>query len=226
LRIDVETAAFGFAPETQWRICENVDQARRDVLMAETPFEAIVAGLASGVSAISARREVHSKNKNYSRRRITIFTDDAFVDLWHNGRGGYRAQYLLSAGQGERANTYAVEALHAAVVPFFDARRRLNGRDIKDLQSPSAKIWIKEGLWWRHANWVTQIDVPVWNVTPKPTDAKLQRKAHAGRLLPNGDPRLVLKPIWRPDNSGQQQPSTVGKPPEVRTEQIRIYGYT
>ncbi len=214
---------FGFATHEHWRIHEDVDATRRAALMAETPFKFIVEGLVAGISKISVHLEPSKEPKGYSRRWVEIFTNEVFVDLWHNGCGGYRAQYLLSEKEGERANSYAVEKLHTAILPTLRARA-LTDCEIEDLGAPQAKTWIKEGLWWRHAKkGVVEIETSIWRDL-KEVEAKYLEKARAGRLLPNGDPRLVLKPIWRSDEDGQPPPENVLT--KDRTEQIRTYGYT
>src|SRR5262245_4540195 len=121
---------FSKHPPDVWQLsCESPRTAR----LLSTSFEEIVDRIVRELS-------VSEKRDEYGRKVLTLSLPANLVDLFHNGAGGYRAQYYESVSQGETANRYILD--------------RLSHLDRELLKSPTAKIWIYKGQWlrhWRHA---------------------------------------------------------------------------
>jgi hypothetical protein len=116
--------------------------------------------------------------------------------LFHNGAGGYGAQFYESIRQGEQANRYILD--------------RLSHIDREILKSRTAKIWIYQGQWLRrqrHA--MRNLRVERWHrnfhVCPK--------LVRYGYLTPDNETRLVIK---------GESPKSL----DDRNERIYNYGYT
>ena len=84
-----------------WVLTDAVNSVRREALLS-TPYETIVAEIAStgipGKSTVEPNRDPISDRpaRSLKRYRIEIRLPPNIVDLFHNGAGGYRAQFYES----------------------------------------------------------------------------------------------------------------------------------
>ena len=103
---------FRLVNYADWGIDRSVSRARRARLLGKLSFEAIVERL---LSEVRIMRITHEKGDNTKRGLhrwvITLIANPHTIDLWHNSRGGYRAQYYVDPAIGDAANTYACRAL-------------------------------------------------------------------------------------------------------------------
>ena len=177
---------FSVQPHDVWQLrCEPSRAAR----LLSIPFENIV-------DRIHAESSVQRKLDEFGRTVLTLTLASELVDLFHNGAGGYRAQFYESIRQDEQANRYILD--------------RLSHIDREILKSRTAKIWIYQGQWLRrqrHA--MRNLRVERWHrnfhVCPK--------LVRYGYLTPDNETRLVIK---------GESPKSL----DDRNERIYNYGYT
>lgn len=156
-----------------------------------------------------------------------VFQSPDIVDLWHNSRGGYRAQYYLDCKKGDEANAYAIETLSKVVEPMIvaDDRYKLRWPSAKrSIYHRLARIWIVEGLWEHHAKTTDrQLKVPRWQYhDPRDTCGNAKKLRTKGALIPSKEKRLVWNGQWLSHDG-----SPVDWPPKPkRATQINRYGYT
>ena len=210
---------FRLAPLSDWHLSGDIDPQRRARLLEGVPFERIVELVCADVKCVSLRSEAGTSKelKGARRAKAQLWTSPTLVDLWHNGRGGYRAQYLVSADLGDAANRYAIKWLTEAIRTHLEQCSR-------KLAPPAwNKVWIQEGRWWRYARRTDRhFQCPAWiNATAK-TD-KERNLVRWGQLAPSDEPRLVLKGPWLQEG---QAPTSGGKAADQRAQQIHDFGYT
>src|SRR5262249_55497854 len=118
-------------------------------------FEAIVARLLSEVRIMRITHEKGDKTKQGLHRWvITLVADPVTIDLWHNSRGGYRAQYYVDPAIGNAANSCACKGLVSATERLIEQgnyRKRFWSRAAKSVCHSQTRVWIGQGLWLRHA---------------------------------------------------------------------------
>lgn len=215
---------FQFAPEDDWRFEAPLDATRRKALWS-TPFDEIVDRMAAGleIQAI-CRTETHDTQPQYKRLSLRLTAHAPAVDLFHNGRGGYRAQYFGSTAAGDAANAYAfprllARALSLAGTGLGSSRAHVLAGAIEH----GGKLWIKEGWWTRPAR--RQLVVPRWrekHPLPDIDAKKATTLMRYGAAAPELETRLVLKGEWV---------DALGAPPlkplkSGRGDRIRLYGFT
>jgi hypothetical protein len=113
--------------------------------------------------------------RSLERYRVEIRLPCSLVDLFHNGAGGYRAQFYESIELGEEANAYCHDAILSAI-KSQETRRDQNWMDTPEAASlycETTKVWIHQGLWF-HQEWIClrNLQVPRWSCDPKRVDAR------------------------------------------------------
>lgn len=161
---------FGIVPASEWLLSDRVPGWRRERLL-NTSFENIIAQLAGSAVVRSAKRKEICKRRGWYRAEVCYQVPAPLVDLFHNGAGGYRAQFYLSVLVGQRANQHVVEALAHQALGY--CRRSPDAACPEAFVSASlghwdAKVWIGEGEWLegiederrdlRVARWVANAD--------------------------------------------------------------------
>lgn len=215
---------FSFADEEDWQLHESILDPRRSALW-DTPFDQIVERLVAETAILAMRRAQNSlKPPGYRRLAILIGAPSAVVDLFHNGRGGYRVQYLAGVAEGDAANAYAFGQVIERVMGLVGGR--LGGSRARLLAGATehgGKLWIKEGRWIRPAR--KQLIVPRWRERSpvEGVDATTARRLMVwGAAAPEHETRIVLKGEWIDDK---------GVPPveplkQSRGDRIHWYGFT
>jgi hypothetical protein len=140
---------FGIVTASEWRLSENIDRARK-VRLLETHFEAIVEVITKEAIPSCWKRRRLDDYPDLTRVTIDLSLSPKTVDLFHNGAGGYRAQYYLGIELGEAANRCVIDSLLPRLKCCYTAEqeRPLPWENIEtSLMHADARIWIREGSW-------------------------------------------------------------------------------
>jgi hypothetical protein len=115
-----------------------------------TPFKTIVEAITREAKPSCWNMEPIKRFSGHCRAVINLSLSSQTVDLFHNGAGGYRAQYYLDIDLGETTNHYAIDSLIPRLRHLYaDAQKRRWPweRLETSLMHSDAKIWIHEGPW-------------------------------------------------------------------------------
>ncbi len=212
-----------------WSISDSVSPKRRSRLLRET-FPKIVELLCTTLKSVTARR---AKNrcplhgfapKSLVRTELTFYFPRYVVDLFHNGAGGYRAQYYLSPKLGDHANAVcckrllaAVESARALHLQHQDAKSRCS------LNSAHAKVWIGEGRWLRERRIaIRSLTVRRW-AEAEAKDKKTKKHQIWAKLMPSDEDRIRLFGAWVERSTGRP----IGRPSKPnRAKEISKIGFT
>ena len=122
-----------------WRLRPSIGAERQQRLL-DTTFDEIVVQITANARIASCATVRSNEHPDYERVEIAIELPATVVDLFHNGAGGYRAQYYESLVAGEQANRHVIDALQ-------ELSRLDSGMASKSIRHGLAKIWIREGRW-------------------------------------------------------------------------------
>lgn len=213
---------MGFARLEDWNL-DGLPSARRSTLLEMTPFHEIVAGIAGAASLTKTATAHHRRHGGHRRIELEFSVPQAMVDLWHNGRGGYRAQYLLSEANGRQANSFAVSTIARSLGADLSAACLAQDNWlVAGLIAGRGKIWIGEGLWSRAPR--RELVVPLWR-RREPCDGVSPERAlklmRMGAAAPGSEGRLRMKGEWLGEGG-----VALGEPTKPRASEIRLYGYT
>jgi hypothetical protein len=222
---------FVILPEHIWILTEAVSGARRQALLS-TPFEAIVAEIAStGIPGKPKARTncdpifEHSP-RSLKRYRVEIRLPCNLVDLFHNGAGGYRAQYYESMELGEKANAYCRDAI-LPLIRSQGVERRANWMDtpaVSSLYCQTTKVWIGQGRWIRPPRrCLRNLRVPRWQCDEKSADAETKKRWKRSMLTPDDETRINLIGGWL--HCSDQKPLGRNHKP-LRSQHIHRFGFT
>ena len=166
----------------EWRLGSNLNHGRRERLLTSS-FETIVDGIVDHMQLCYYKRESVKAHPGSNRVTISISVPESVVDLFHNGAGGYRAQFYVGITEGERANRSVIDALLPILKPRVEADPKRGCPWVlveASLSDVDAKVWIHQGSWLR------------WRAT---SDRNLQVQ----RWIESGD-RMTLRnvhlPVW------------------------------
>jgi hypothetical protein len=208
-----------------WRLSERVTAKQRAQLLRGPSFEQIVERIASEMRLVALSRERARKNRLYFRAVLTIEVHASTVDLFHNSASGYRAQYYSSIKAGERANLYALKTLAPRIVRLSKALSKRTcqpGWLARSITDPSAKLWIHQGLWLRHAKSSDAVLlVSRWLKQCRTADPKRRKKAFWATLAPRSESRIDIKGAYF-SKSGH----ALGTLKPSRAADIRNLGFT
>lgn len=184
-------ATFVAIDPSVWRIPDQSDDA-------VVNYAEIIREIAANCRVIAHRRNRSKKVRGAARVVVTIETTPKLVDLFHNSRAGYRAQYYSSPELGEQANRYAVELLTPIVLrQLHQAHKRSCPLDFVEasLSGLRTKVWIHQGLWLRAAASENCLLYPDhWAACAKRAKGKnTRKKLRWGRLAPTVETRLEIK---------------------------------
>ena len=219
--------SFGLVPPDQWGLDHRkIGRRRRTWLLDDTPFPQIVARLAREVELLQLNCEAGKKTKiGFHRWRATLKADPDTVDLWHNGRGGYRAQYYLEPETGERANRLALDRLSnivAAQIEQDQHRRHHWPRAQVSLLHPAVRLWVYQGLWLRHPAPEDQaLRVERWQSHASSAVRDVRKLVRWGGLAPR-ETRIRMIGQWLRD--ADRKPDA-GPPKPKRPQRISDYGF-
>jgi hypothetical protein len=218
------SSSFLCVPANDWCLAPEMDRSRRNVLVKDIPFEKIIELIAQESRLVSIKKNRLDKRPDYHRVVIVLETASSAVDLFHNSRRGYRAQYYLGVRNGERANEYAVRALTPKVKELFAGKKTSPWTWVeKSLSNSEAKIWIHQGLWFRYRRISDRIIcIPRWASHLQSLQRDDRKKALWGSLSASGESRIDIKGGFVDSNGN----SLGGSLKPSRGQQIYELGFT
>lgn len=191
-----ESKFFRAAPE-DWRFGTLVEGRRVKRLHSGPSYEEILSRIAKRGKVLFHKRERARDKPSFFRVVVRLKVDGTAIDLFHNSVSGYRAQYFHNAELGERANLAALAQLAPIAV---NAAMELPKRTCpawwveKSLLDSSAKVWVHQGLWMRHAKAEDhQLFVDRWLKQRASPDSSRSKKAIWSSLVPGNESQLELK---------------------------------
>lgn len=187
---------FRMVPSRIWRLGDGVAGQRRRRLL-ETPFEEIVRRVVDEARLTSMSSERIKRIIGARRVLVKLTLSREVVDLFHNGAGGYRAQYYLGTTQGEKANRYAINCLLPRIRELCAARpKRGCEPDSVDasMRDPDAKVWIHQGTWLRDRGLADRnLAVQRWIDNSQTMELKNKRISIWAELTPSNETKLDIK---------------------------------
>lgn len=218
-------------PSHIWILTDAVDDARRRALLS-TPYEAIVAEIASK-GVLSESKAVPNTDSIFdhtpgslARYRIEIQLPCDIVDLFHNGAGGYRAQFYESIELGEKANDYCRDAVLSLLACQRTKKDRnwIGTPEAASLYCRTTKVWIHQGLWLRQ-EWIRlrNLRVSRWQCDEKTADTDRRERWRRSMLAPDHETRINLIGGWL--RSSDQKPLGKNHKP-LRSRHIHYLGFT
>src|ERR1022692_935808 len=197
IRRILSRSAFGTVGAETWRLKDSQALSRMRRLVPGAPFEQIVAMISCEMTLLKISREQLKSDHRYYRASITLRVKPRAVDLFHNCASGYRAQYYISTGNGERANRYALSTLTGRVIELLNhSPKRTCSPDwvAQSISDPNAKLWIHQGQWLRHAGFSDAILlVSRWLKRMNSADLKHRKKVRWSALAPDAENRIDVK---------------------------------
>lgn len=141
---------FQLIPSDVWQLGARVQGARRGRLL-QTPFDETVALVVSN-GHVSHIRLKPSDTPGFRRLEVQLRTSPVAVDTFHNGAGGYRAQFYAHPHLGEECNRIALQQLRPFVLAAIADRFKFEPDRLAAIASlihETTKIWIHQGQWHR-----------------------------------------------------------------------------
>ena len=141
--------AFEIVPDTEWRLADQIGVERKYRLI-NTDFDKILKLIESKIDTACFKKCRNKKIPDIFRAHFKIYLPCEVVVFFHNGAGGYRAQYYFGVYEGEKANRKAIDAMLGALGRkhqqqfFAECNQDFVKASLSDL---GAKIWIHEGAW-------------------------------------------------------------------------------
>lgn len=187
---------FGIASATEWQLERRIGKNRKRRLL-EKSFDTIV-------QQISEKAELHDYGCKEIRRfpglkRVwfKLILEPPIVDLFHNGAGGYRAQFYLDIRQGVKANRCVIESLLAPLESLCAARPK-EGCSWRFIQASlchhDAKVWIHEGAWLTDNRSADQnLVIDRWEQNARKITLQHRFEPSWARLTPKSESQLELK---------------------------------
>lgn len=180
-----------------WLVSQSVEACRIQRLCNAPSYEAVVAHVGKNASILFHKRERARKEPDFFRVVVRLNADATAIDLFHNSASGYRAQYYHSCRLGIRANEFAVSQLAPVVLGLIaeHPKRTCPAWWVeKSLLDLHAKIWIRQGLWFRHAKVADrELLVKRWLDQQECQDPDRRKKAVWGSLIPERETQLEIK---------------------------------
>lgn len=215
---------FAIVPSSAWLMSNRIGPLRRQELYSHS-FEQIVEQIISGAQRSKARGEFncHSQGTQAKhsliRYRIRLQCEARAVDLFHNGAGGYRAQYYIAPSLGELADKHVCRRLSELVISWG-----CSSAVKSSLSSESAKAWIAQGRWIRPPRRHLQnLLLEQWACDPMTVDAHRHKLWKYSRLTPEEENRIDLIGGWL-RRSDFSSPDVNFK--SDRSTQIHSFGFT
>ncbi len=216
---------FAVVSEDIWQLSAKIGPGRRKRLL-ETPFEEIVQRIVREARLGGHGRQGIKKHPSSKRVLLNLETSAEAIDLFHNGAGGYRAQFLIGVSQGIIANRFVIDALLNRLECLCKANptrgctwdfveRSLCDRD--------AKVWIYQGIWFRQCRLLDRhLFVERWRRNGEEMVLRRRRIPTWAKLTPSSETRLQLK-----GGCLDEAHRTIGVPTKSgRSEELHCFGYT
>jgi transposase len=190
------SSKFAIVSGNEWKLVGRVGKARKNQLL-KTPFESILRRILKEVRLVDHGRETIKACPGSTRVWLKLQLSSKTVDLFHNGAGGYRAQFYLDMQQGAQANRRVIKALLQKLKRLCAAepKRTCSWDFIKaSICDADAKIWIHQGLWHRRNRRDDRhLMVDRWVQNGKTMKLRKKEIPSWAQLTPNAETRLWIK---------------------------------
>ena len=188
--------AFGIVPATEWQLKRSIEKARKRRLL-EKPFDSIVQQITEQAVLNDYGCEEIEKFPGSKRVRFKLILEPSIVDLFHNGAGGYRAQFYLDILRGQRANRCIIDSLLPLLKCLSAARPKEDcgwGFIEASLCHHDAKVWIHEGPWLTDNRSADQnLVIDRWEQNARKITLQHRFEPSWVRLTPKSETQLELK---------------------------------
>ena len=216
-----------------WVFADSIPRDRRTRLAVHAKFGELLARIVAGAGYAEPRWRPASYAPLTGAVRFEVYIqspDGEAIDYFHNGRAGYRAQYLSSENNGERVNALAVGAVKHLVREAMTTIPNEWDADLEAvLSGRSAKLWIDQNIFVvRQAlageRFDAELLVAPWLRAASGREFVLVRgrrrfKANAGILAP-WPQRLALRSAWWKDGTVVTDPDKI-----ERSHHLHVYGF-
>jgi hypothetical protein len=225
MRRHAPMTTFKSVAAAKWQLESNVGTGRKSCLL-KTSFRSIVEQVTNKTALRDYGREKIRKFPGSKRVWIKLVLPRRVIDLFHNGAGGYRAQFYISVEQGEAANRYLINALHNRLKSLCKIHKK-RGCDWEfvaaSLRDPDAKVWIHQGTWLRAKKLNDRnLKVERWLQHERSQNSKIRAKAIWAQLTPNGE--TVLEIMGGCVDSNLKSIGKELKP--KRSQELHRFGFT
>jgi hypothetical protein len=146
------SSQFSRISRLQWRFSNRISNHRAARLQGGPSFESIIRDICQNLHPVSHECQEMTKRRPYYRAVVTLQSKAHLVDAFHNSSTGYRAQYLRSVRNGERANAFAALRIATHAMELIRDEGELQCPEwwiSKSLLHHDAKVWIHQGTWFR-----------------------------------------------------------------------------
>ncbi|HWR58982.1 MAG TPA: hypothetical protein VN328_08860 [Thermodesulfovibrionales bacterium] len=219
-----------------WCCAPDFDLTRRSLLEKTLAFEDIISLIESDAQIVGfdVCPGKHGHLKKCLRPEFQLDVHMDTFDIFFNGAGGYRMQYLSDPDEGQKQNSHLLLHLSDKLLAYANGKHTKYSmskeRIAQSLRCCSAKIWIGEGIvqfnhelivhltvseWHRHA--LAAIEAYFSNRYPSPL---AQEKAIWGIRAPQGT-RLEIKGAFLDEDGYEVVPFDKIE----RRFEIHYYGY-
>ena len=204
-----EIPKFGLVPLAEWTVKSSTSRSQRDRILGTTTFKSIVARVVQEAKLTSFKLEKMKEKSGFVRFDAVITVlDPATIDLWHNSRGGCRAQYYIRPSLGEASELYVIANLSRLIQQACKANvvwakypQALVEASVLDRHS---KIRIYPGVWihrprLRDRKLVVRRWAKHWQARGKNWTKRqryTRKLARRASLIPSQETRFLLKTGW------------------------------
>ncbi len=188
--------AFGIVPATEWQLERRIAKSRKRRLL-DNSFDSIVQQITEQAELRDYGCEEIKKFPGSKRVWFKLILESSIVDLFHNGAGGYRAQFYLDILQGEKANRCVIDSLVTPLKCLSAARPKEDcswGFIEASLCHHDAKVWIHEGAWLTDNRPADQnLVIGRWEQNAHKITLQYRFEPTWARLTPENETQLELK---------------------------------
>ncbi len=216
---------FGIVPESDWHLCDRIGADRKRRLL-NTPFDQILSRTVAEAELDDYKPDPCKHAPNLRRALFEFRLPNEVVDLFHNGAGGYRAQYYIGVCEGENANRYTIDEMRGTLKKLLTMH---HGPDCDwdfieiSLSDPWAKIWIHESAWFTdNKSDDRNLVVDRWKQNASKNTLWHRFEFSWAQLTPDNETGLDIKGGWI-DESFASAPSANKL---HRSQEIHDFGYT
>jgi hypothetical protein len=210
----VANRSFRIHAPSVWKLSDRITTGRKARLL-ETHFEEIVEMIGHKGQLVDLHWEDSCRQPECHRLEGKLWLPAIVVDLFHNGAGGYRAQYLEGPLIGEAANRLVLHSIASSLARDSELGLRL-------LRSPHAKLWVHEGGWLDPSPFNMNLKIDHWRKhAEKYTTLSLRFDPPYAGLTPDDETCLEVKGSWI-----NKETDEIVEIKSGRSDDIHNFGFT
>jgi hypothetical protein len=216
---------FEIVPAEEWQLADRIGPERKSRLLG-TEYSTIVRMIAGQAKLQGCWRTQSERIPGAHRAEIKLILPRQTVDRFHNGAGGYRAQYYLGADEGERANQFT---LYQIIARLKELRNTPLMKGVEwgfiesSLRQKDAKLWIHEGAWLTENRPADRnLFVARWCTNSSKVGLDFRFEPRWAQLTPENETKVDLKGDYVGENLNPVGFSS--KP--CRRQEIHDFGFT